>query len=339
MTFFTSLLVLLLPLLSGLPLHAAEEFDGQKWIQALGDSYWQVFQSKLTLLHDNYIHDFVAGDFRYLSLGGEGCKKPNGSPNELNVVFQILFGEEFSPNRDHADLKIEYRGCSQEIMFTEHISRRGKNLKGFDPEKILLGVREYSLEENETEKTLTLRDGADVTLAEVVLKIPSANKIEARLALLGQPMAAIDWDKMTSRMVIVREPYEIVYNSAHFKSQMDSSNRYELEMDMDGGALRFWVGGEEELSKTSFNSYFEHAVEFVFRNFLGELIKSFEFDIPETQFAGGAAATSRILDELRLALTRLDSKTDLDKVRLLILEYIDAIETGKIGVMDNRPKN
>ena len=57
---------------------------------------------------------------------------------------------------------------------------------------------------------------------------------------------------------------------------------------------------------------------------------------PTTEVTSSSGSNQRLLNELRIANSRLLNGTELNLVRILIQQYIQAVEKGEF--VDNRPK-
>lgn len=303
----------------------------------LVDEFRAQLRTKIDELHKNFYPHLSGPTIQFFNDDGTNCplgpKTPPSKP-----VAAISVSEKRGV--DSLTQVVTYTSCNQQVLFQESYRSTGNDLKPTPVRDLWYGLGNLTLSDNETEKIYTLSN--------------SKNKetIRVRIFRTNTGVHADFW--LQSRNIFRYEDYQ---------SPEESRVRYFLESftfeNLENGHVDRWrynFGGfsslRSVLKKNGQIFYYINEpgpVPFIkFNQTFADFVLGASFDIfrsvvkygfinylPETKFVKSGISSTRLLDELRLNLTRLTAKIELNEVRNFILQLITSVDNEYI--VDKRP--
>jgi hypothetical protein len=101
------------------------------------------------------------------------------------------------------------------------------------------------------------------------------------------------------------------------------------------GLIHFIDG--QETTPASFRGQFDSIVINGYMAAARSFLSTYLRETPPTVFQGSGAKSTRFYGELEEIRTKLSSGSDLERVKILIQEFIDGLESGLLKVEDRRP--
>lgn len=306
-------------------LHAQELGAEFLTAKSYTDQFRSFLLNKLKQMDQNFIRDINQGEISYISNENVTCL--DGTDVEKNQpLMRIIFspkldGENYHEVRD-------YMGCNGKIAFQESIEVKGidkplHSIKDFYQNKLIISkIREYK------EFTYSLIDNHGERVFSYHSSQISPNHEEMDFYLNNQIFF--------KRQILNKE--NVTYNSYGINFKMDR-NGYTFSANSNA---RFSRPISARITPTNIEYYnpMQRRVSLAeFQKFF--VLEGFNFIMdsllayyPKTTFVTSNLQSSKLLQELRDAQTFLINGVQLNLVRNLIEEYIEAVQKGEI--VDNR---
>ena len=267
-------------------------------------------------MNQNYVFDINKNSVIYKSNSKVFCNTGN-IVEKKEVILKVLISQNIKNKMVRESRK--YFGCSGFVSFTEifKFKQSDNNIQG-DLQNYLtkkINFFEYQLVGPSNE---------------IFVNFKLADKYQG-LWFLSQRVLTI---KQTKTKFFTSNKYSFFpYNLefAIFNSKLKFSRSYFRDRFISGkkSHLRFEFFNSKS-EPISFSS-FQNKLQF---NFVKDISKELLIDLPKTSFVSSGNQNVKLLNELRNAQAYLDSNTNIDFVRNLILQYIDAATKNRI--IDNR---
>lgn len=340
-----SLVFLLLPLSIDLALaQSKSSVDFSKdlpTVSALVEQFRSEFSRKIEELSNSFIRQVEEGSVFFRSNHTVRC----GGMDVPEGTILAKITKSISRSSSELHETYTYSSCldrtSQNLV--EMIARKGKDLKESSWEEILQGKRDFELGDQETSYRYSLVNGAFQEVFGLISYREGARKVYD-FYLGGSRGFQIQQIQTKQRVEIVFSTFQyqveyqnerFIYRKLFLRSPINIRAVYYLDgkkeyMDSSGGFVS--LGEFKDLIKADI-------IDPSLKGVLADNIISYHVaQFPETVRATGLTQADRVVNELKLARIRLLNGTDLDQVRLLVEEYLKAIENGLIRVEDSRPE-
>lgn len=296
-------------------------------------------QIKISELSKNYI------------VHKDGTRASFKSHEAINCLWQnapageVLAKAELSVKRSEGKLNeaAYYTGCKGQLNLKEQIVTTGKDLVPLNAKDFFRGERSFDLKDNEDSRLYRILAWDDTEIFKMTLRRTTYGKV-AEFFIREQRFmnATFTFTEAESRVIYTFYGYNIEYLRKHSKWRMNRNrSSYALKAiayNREVSPVIFLSSTNELLSSATFQRYFSYSVLQGTVSTLSDIIKWHNFIFPTTEFKATGLQNSRFLDELRLTYTRLLNNIEINLIRNLIQEYIQAMENGLLKVIDNRPK-
>ena len=239
--------------------------------------------------------------------------------------------------------KVSYFGCGESLSLVETVITEGTDLKKGSFDNILKGIRKFDLNKNETRKVYILKNDKDEELFKLaVRRLPNQGKI-AKFFITGSEFLSIRYFQSLndSRVVFNFSPYRINYkrppwfglNASHNFTPFALSSFRKL---INGAPQDIYLSSRSTiLSKRTFQTYVSYRAIQNGIKYVGSMMKFHLYWFPSTEVISTGGQSQRLLDELRLMLTRLLNNTETNLVKNYVRELINAAENNLL--IDKRP--
>jgi hypothetical protein len=302
-------------------------------------------QQILTNYVNNVLNDHVSS---FVSADSTKCNDgtviaSGGQVARIEKTSEIVRAES---QTDQLTETISYFGCNGKVAFSEVFYSEGLNLVPFDWMQILTSQISYSIKPNENFKRVRIMNEQNVEVFSVTGRRDS-RRIFVNFHFNLQPVLTF---------------LEVTQDDAIFS--IYNVKPYEANIDIDSDSYSYGRSGNSEFSvlikkegdivyrdkskeRVSFGAWLQNFSTATFSKpdagvlgVMQSVMDSYLKRLPETVLVGSVGQNKRILSELNLALSQLNSGgLQINQVKILIRDYIDAITSGKLDIVDNRPKN
>lgn len=294
--------------------------------------------SKVVALGKNYITqtaDHIIIFKNSSDLNCNGTKIPKG-----NAITSFKYNSTFADEGKELNEKALYVGCSGEYAFVEDIISRGSNLKPLSFNDFIRGKRSFDLKENESFRLYRISNNENEEIFKVVIEKMGNGKI-ADFYYLGQKFLNINYSYNTSSTRAIFTAYS--YNATYLRKygKWTSKSNYSpvtfsvFVNQMSKDQVQYY---DSSMNLLSLNNFLGLMNDYLLNSTLSNLRSIVEYHtyyFPNTETTSSGAASQKLLEELRIAQSRLLTNTELNLVRNFIQELINATELGQIT--DNRP--
>jgi hypothetical protein len=300
------------------------------WEQMASDM-WSVFEIKLKQLTSNYISKPLTNAIEYKSPGKNGCKKTYNSSSLLKVAgIQV---NQFARNNNQYITKIKYTNCDNNVVLTETIFRVGTNLSKLKFIDLILGKRQFDLSSNESQRKITYKDSKSRTIGDFNT-IRSGNDVYHVFSVLGQKVITLDW--INSRNLYILKSMNWNYTYDGNQSRAQSISRIMRINLTDTLNIRFYdVTNHTPIAENEYQRIFQGTTGIVIKYTTKSLLNTILNSMPSSSFRASSGSKDRLLNEIKLARTKIDLG-DTNYVKNVFLEELRrAVEANQI--QDNRP--
>ncbi len=298
--------------------------------KSYSDQYRSILVNKLKQMDQNFIRDINGPEIRYISKEDTTCL--DGTKVEKNqALMRVIFDNKLKEDK-YTEVR-DYMGCNGKVAFQEYIEIKGinqalHNLSDFYASRLKLGAVknyknfEYTLFDNQGERVFSITNE--------VLSKENKNNSEMNFFLNNQ---------LFFKRIINNEKW-ITYHSYPLSFSMNR-NGYSINIKSAGRFQRpimahitpynieYYNEDQERVALAKFQENFTvNGFNFIMDSLLAYY--------PQTSFVTSNLQSSKLLTELRDAQTFLINGVQLNLVRNLIEEYIEAVQKGEI--VDNRKK-
>lgn len=315
--------------------------DVNKVAEDLAQEFYRAWRLRISELPANYQQIATRNGVQYRAPNKSGCQKTN-SLSLFQPVTEVLVAHKTAPGE--LTETVTYRGCSGEIILIESIFVKGTDPQPTPAEELLTGKRRFVHSSDETTRRSTFIDPVLGPIIEVASDLVDPATSAHRFFVMGKSLAAI-WRRTQSSGAIHSriELEDFDVRLKKFGSLMRSTWRglkTRFSVLSENGVLHFKIEDEVEFStQRRFEEQFSQKVVAAVNYSATAILDLYIGQLPKTEVAKpSAGANQRILEELNLALVRVTSNSELERVRTLIQEYIESIQNGQLSIDDRRPK-
>jgi hypothetical protein len=315
--------------------------DMDKVTEDLGQEFYRAWRLRISELPANYQQVATPDGVQYRAPNKTGCKIENASSLFQAVGEIFVTSKLVNPGELHE--KITYRGCDGSTLLTEILTVKGTNPKSTILDDVLSGKRRFVHAADETERRSLFVDPVIGPVIDVLSAATGPSSSIARFVVMQSPIVTIRSQEANGvkQTRIDLENFNIrhsKFGSSIRTRTFGIQGRYTIFQQ--GDVLRFRVNDEIEFTnQRRFESLYSEMIVWAINMTATEILDLYLVQLPKTEVAKpSAGANQRILDELSQALNRVTSKTELERVRLLIQEYMLQIQNGQLIIDDRRPK-
>lgn len=295
------------------------------------------FTTKISDLGKNYITHITDQIVTFTNSETMICN------NVSHVVGEPLAKMQYSFQKNNLEFieKAIYTGCNGETALVEDVVTKGTAPLPLPAKDFLAGKRSIDLKDNETYRLYRISNAASEEIFKVLIEGTNVGKT-ANFFILGQKFMSMvyEYQATLTRLTITYYGYNASYKvrnsgwtlNRNFQPYTNVVVAYKGIEDQ----VVYLDADNNRLSLANFLTWFN---EGAIRPTISVLAKIIEFHtnfFPKTKTTQTGAQSQRLLEELRIAQNRLLNNTELNLVRNLLQEYMNAAEKGLI--IDNRPK-
>jgi hypothetical protein len=317
-------IILLTLLIISLPCFAIELGSEFLTARSYSDQFRPLLLNKIKQMDQNFIRNINQGSITYISRNDEVCL--DGSHVEKNQpLMQILFDQKLK-DKNYEEVR-SYVGCNGRVVFQEVLF-----IKGID--SLLHSQDDFYNYKLDLSKASTydeiqyffIDDHGARTFA---INGQKSNKLSEMNFFLNNQLfmkRIIENDQWVSYSSY---PLHFKMNRNGYRFETRSSKRFhnQLRANVTKNNIEYYNPEGERISLASFQENFTvSGFNFIMDSFLAYY--------PKTEFVTSNLQSSKLLNELRDAQTFLINGVQLNLVRNLIEEYIEAVKKGEI--VDNR---
>lgn len=291
--------------------------------------------TKIVDLGKNYISTIRGNTLVFTNSEAMSCNDAHHEAGDRLASIQytyVIKGKQLLEN-------VTYTGCNSQISLVEDIITEGENLAPMNFKDIIKGKRPVELAENETKRIFKISNGEGDEIFSVVSE-KGKDSQSVIFNLVQQKFLAVNYryTPESTRAVMTFYGYEATYVRKYgrwgMRNKMDPFNV--TAMAKKDGSVNYFNNDGHLISLSSFVSTFNKTVMDTSVEVLEGIFEYHTYYFPKTESTKSGNQAQRFIDELRLAQNRLLANTDINLVKLLIQELINAAELGQIS--DNRPK-
>ncbi len=330
------LLLLLIPILSvkaeTIPLPSSvlgvddiiEEFRGQ-------------LSTKFNDLGKNYITRIVDQSVSFLSTNPYSCNGVVNNPNAVLTTLQYFY------KKTDTELveKSKYTGCNGEISLVEDVVTRGTNLNPLKFSDFIRGKRSFDLADGENYRLYQATNSDGEEIFKVLIQKNNNSKL-VQFFITGQKFLTMNYDyaQDSTRLTLTFYGFNVTYarKYASWNMKMDfTPYKSTVYVSKNSGNQAVYLDNDgKQISLLNFLNGFTNQIMNTPIKLLYGIFAYHNYYFPETQATQTGAQSQKMLEELRIAQNRLLTNTELNLVKMLLQDYINALEKGLI--IDNRPK-
>ena len=317
-------LILYISLLMALPSFAIELGNEFLTAKSYTDQFRQLLINKITQMDQNFIRNINDGSITYISRSDELCLD-NTLVTKNIPLMRIILSQSY--DKGVYQETRSYTGCNGKVVFQETINAKGLSKPMHTMDDFYKNNMDFSkVREYESFEYSFIDEDGGRTYAVVASKnknIQEMNFILNNQVLMQRIIQDGNWVSYTSH------PINFEMNRNGYTFRTSSSKRFDnqLRAKINKNNIDYYNSKGERISLAAFQKNFAiNGADFIMDSFFAYY--------PKTSFVTSNLQASKMLTELRDAETFLINGVNLDLVRILIREYIEAIERGEI--VDNR---
>lgn len=276
-------------------------------------------------MDQNFIRDIAPQEIRYISKEDITCL--DGTKVEKNqALMRIIFSQKLKDNK-YIETR-DYMGCDGKIAFTEYIEANETNEALHSLEDFYQNKMNISKAGEFANFEYTLFDNMQERVFSITHEINSDKTKEMNFILNNQLFFKRNIEEDTW---VFYQAYPIVFKMSRngYNFSIKSSGRFQRPVKARVTPLNveYYDEDSHRISLASFQELFTiNGFNFIMESLLAYY--------PQTSFVTSNLQSSKLLTELRDAQTFLINGVQLNLVRNLIEEYIEAVQKGEI--VDNR---
>lgn len=320
----------------------------------IGNEYWAQFQIKILQLIDTFALRASPHHSRmeFYSTSKADCPTFSVGPEvPVAVIFYTTEIQHLSNSYAQIAQTVTYYGCNQKLLFTEVISRAGRNLAPLPAKEIYMASRKFILNTDEDLLSYTLIEPEEDKVV-FSLKINRHNQDLVALVSSDDQILCIlnymDADKLTtiqSHDFSLQFPIRLNGRMRFFKSTT-KGNESDLWISSIEGYNRYYAASGSTAStdpsprlislndhKLALRTTALDAVKYSGQSYLGVLETYF---LPKSSFGSSGTSNDKLLEEYRRAIELLRAQGRTEEVIALIVKWIEATEKNEI--LDRRPE-
>lgn len=292
--------------------------------------------TKIVDLGKNYISTIRGNTLVFTNSEVMNCNEARHEAGDRLASIQYTYslkGKQLIEN-------VTYTGCNSQISLVEDVITEGENLAPLNFKDIIKGKRPVELADNETKRIFKISNGEGDEIFSVVSEKMGKETQSVVFNLTQQKFLTVNYryTPESTRAVMTFYGYDATYVRKYgrwnSRTKMDPFNVTALAKK--DGSVNYFNNDGNLISLSSFVSIFNKTVMDTTVEVLEGIFEYHTYYFPKTESTKSGNQAQRLIDELRLAQNRLLANTDINLVKLLIQELINAAELGQIT--DNRPK-
>jgi hypothetical protein len=288
------------------------------------DQFRQLLLNKIKQMDQNFIRNIEDGSITYISRSDELCLDntlvTKNIPLMRIILTQSLEDGVYQETRS-------YTGCNGKVVFQENIVAKGlsapmhtmddfhKNNMDFSKVREYSAF-EYSFLDEDGGRTYAVVSRTDNDIQEM-------NFILNNQVFMQRVIQDTNWISYTSFPL----DFEMSRNGYRFRTSSTKRFDNQLRAKINKNNVEYYNSKGERIALATFQKNFTV-------NGADLIMDSFFAYYPKTSFVTSNLQSSKMLTELRDAETFLINGVNLELVRILVRDYIEAIERGEI--VDNR---
>lgn len=311
--------------------------------ESVGQDLYRNWRLRLSEMPQNFQQVATSSGVQFRSPDHAGCsKKKKPSSTLLQPVGEVIFSSVMTAP-DTLDERITYRGCNGAPLLIERLRVKGAVLTSSTIDDVLAGKRRFV---RSSDETLRLTEFIDPTLG-ALITISSGigqNGLNfTRISVMQKPLLTFSTRSVGPQTDSRIDLEDMNLSLMRFGSRLRSSSRgmkSSFHVTKRDDTLFYRLNNASEYTdQRAFEKAYSETVVFAIDATAVEILSLYLKQMPQTEAQKPAVgANQRILEELNLALNRVTSKTELDRVRSLLQELLKHIQDGTIVVDDRRPK-
>lgn len=310
--------------------YGLEEFPRE--IPTVNDLLQEVrspFVTKLKQLKQNFITKGKEGTHTFTSDMMTICLHQEISPNTTlsRVVYQ------YSLEEGRLVEEIKYYGCLDKYLFKEIITWEGEVEDIVTNNGRVFSNISFELNDKVKRFHYSMKDSDGIVFFEVDSR-GSVDDFTATFSLMRQKFMI--WQKDIDSLVLQIYPISFDYRKKYFGiSRNFSFEPFSFRVLNRNDSWIFLTPSRHIMSLNNFLQFFDQSIKNRAFEIVQKINKYHLFFFPSTEFSQRSGGATRLLNEMRITLTRLLNNTDMTLVKNFIRSLIEAIEKGLI--IDNRP--
>lgn len=307
-------------------------------IDTIIDQFRSPFQNKLNDLYKNFITRRSSSRTEFTTTTLTNC--PMGESISANG---IISAQEYQTKFSDGQIfqQANYLGCKGALSLKETIISKGNDLKPI-PWADISGARTFfKLKMNETQRIYLVQDGQQKELFKAVMNRNSEGE-QTDVFVLNNKVLSMNLleAEEKSELQFVIHPYNISFshNGYNINGRTSQTLSYRVIGYKANNQVFYFSNSNSLMALSEFQTGLNKDL---LENSIGDMgwvMKAYIQEFPKTDFVASGVKNSVVLDELRLSFVRLTSNTELNQVKILVQQYIEAIEKGTLVIQDNRPK-
>jgi hypothetical protein len=291
--------------------------------------------TKITDLGKNYISTLGNNTIIFTSSAAVNC---NGSINQIGERLGSLL---YDTKQSAGELseRVVYTGCDSSISLIEDVVTRGRDLLPLPFSDIIKGKRTLELKDNETYRYYKFSNVEGDEIFSVVMEKKETSK-QVNYFYLGQKFLSVNFDYQpdSTRAVFTYYGYSGKYVRKHSTwTTRNEFTTFSNTIIAKKNQFVIYLGDAgNAISLSTFMNTFNSTIIDRPAATLGYIFDYHTYYFPKTESTKTGNQSQRFIDELRVAQNRLLTNTEINLVKNLLKDFINAAELGQI--IDNRPK-
>ena len=292
--------------------------------------------TKITDLGKNYISTITNESLIFTSSEALRCNGIN------NIVGERLSSIQYAYKKQNSSLceKVTYTGCNSETSLIEQVTTTGSSLEPLKFSDIIKGKRSFDLKDNELSRYYKISNGDGDEIFSVIIEKKDNSKF-LNFSILGQKFLTMNFEYKNdaTRVVFTYFGYSASYSRRYSNWSM-KNNFTEFSNTVVAKKAEFVTYLDKDgnrISLSNFITAFNQTVMDSAVKTIGSIIEYHTYYFPPTEATKTGSQSQRFIDEIRIAQNRITANTEINLVKKLLQDFINAAELGQI--VDNRPKN
>lgn len=314
-----------------------EDKSANEIISTLTDGMLRKFRSRISDLQKTYSYKLNQNKLYLVYTGSDsGCpvaQLSNGSNMQISWSSQMQ-------NQQLVE-SISYAACNGGEVIREVLIRSGAQVKPLTVNEILNVKRPLKVRADQPSFTYKILNGEGVEQLSFSALLDAQNQIKMSITIQSQKV--VDLNQLTdkngkTKLTIVRYPVKISVQIGRSRSTSESGGTdYLTALDTDRGPVYMKQIDQVQISESDWNQNFSDGVsDAVTKYGVASILEMYSSLLPTAKKVVLAGANSeKILKELVEMKDLVVSGRNLQRVEVLLNQYIDAVNKGYIK--DERP--
>lgn len=301
------------------------------------NEFRNIFTTKIIELGKNFITLLSDKTIVFTSNTTVNCNGSNIPKGEPLATMQYNF------KKDAQELveKAIYTGCRGQISLVEDVITRGETLNPLKYEDFIKGKRSFDLADDEHYRLYRLSNSDNEEIFKMLIEKNQKSKI-IELYFVGEKFLRMNYDfqESTTKLTLTYFPFKGRYVRKHarwsFNRNFDPFNNTVVVTKGSVNLVSYLDKYGEQFSQTDYLELYDQKITSGTLNEIRNILDYHNYYFPETKIIQTGSENERLKEELRIAFNRLQNNTELNLVKKLIQDYMEAVEKGLIN--DERPK-